>query len=98
MIPGLGATMRRTSGLSALATPTVSSGISGPRGANGDPHVLRRWPGLVVTGVTGQEDADAALDADPRQDRLRSSGVGGGLEEVGRAVEPGDRLEALDRR
>src|SRR4051794_14486113 len=98
MIPGFGATIRRTKGLSALATPTVSSGTSGPRGTDGDPHVLRRWPRLVVARVTGQEDAHATFDADSRQQGLRSTRVSGGVEEVGGAGETRDGFEALDRR
>src|SRR4051812_6311400 len=99
MIPGFGATIRRTSGLSALATPTVRSPTSEPRRTAGDPHVLRRWPCLVVAGVAGQHDAHAvALGGDAGQHRFRAPGVGGGIEQVVGALEAADGLEALDRR
>src|SRR5438132_8013958 len=80
----------------AHATPTVRSGIWRP---DREDDVLRWWPGLVVPGVAGQQDAHAALvEHDPRLHERRLAGGARGGEEIGGALEAGDRLQALERR
>src|SRR5215210_2693740 len=92
MRPGLGATMRRTRGLRALATPTVSSATAGSR------LDLAGRGGLLVAGVAGQKDpaavevAQTALEVrGPAHPRRR-------LQERPGALEAGEDLQAPDGR
>ena len=66
---------------------------------HGEDDAIRRGAGLVVAGVAGQQDPHAPLvEHHARLHERRLAGGACGVEEVGGAVEAGDRLEALERR
>src|SRR4051794_31882319 len=103
MRPGFAAVIRRTSGLSAVATSTtIGFGASAATGSGSAARAITtsrgQWPvterlaagvTLAVLLVAGQHDAHPALvDHDPRQDRRHVGDLRGGGQRVTRAREP----------
>src|SRR5687767_15561249 len=96
MMPGLGASTLRTSGLMRSTPPAFWWTISGRIGPESS---TRTRGGFVEAGVAGEQDAHAVgVVHDAGLDGRHVLDGGGGVEQLGALLEADDGFEVLDRR